>query len=358
MNKNDTNNNKNVESGKSLSVSRKTSSIDSDKVPTSYQLDNALKNDENAHTNGTAAIDRERKLSNTSKQQLILNVFEDDFFEFLNSREHSGNATEQLNKTNAKSELNFESEKPKAVETGAIPKNGSWRSGSNGNVQAPRRVEQWRQNSNTDQTVNHNAASSKLTNQGQALNTRDIIQNGAIFTGVGIRPCPTYELNNLYLKFPHLNSEKVPNPLKPSQSHKTRLNGTTTAQNSSTVQMQNPNKTNRERRTISRERNQTPPSSSSSATNKNSLANRGRSASSIDILGTSTQRKNDHKPPAQQKNQSKDDKSNGGAIPRQPNKLAVLLDNSKSFTRLYPIEVPNNPIDTEKLKSKRFQNIN
>lgn len=31
-----------------------------------------------------------------------------------------------------------------------------------------------------------------------------------------MKPCPTYELNNLYKKFPHLNPQKVANPLKPT----------------------------------------------------------------------------------------------------------------------------------------------
>lgn len=31
-----------------------------------------------------------------------------------------------------------------------------------------------------------------------------------------MKPCPTYELNNLYNKFPHLNPQKVANPLKPT----------------------------------------------------------------------------------------------------------------------------------------------
>lgn len=43
---------------------------------------------------------------------------------------------------------------------------------------------------------------------------QSIIQNGAILTGAIIKPCPTYAMDNLYAKFPHLNPNKVPNPLK------------------------------------------------------------------------------------------------------------------------------------------------
>ncbi|XP_055299892.1 uncharacterized protein LOC129567252 [Sitodiplosis mosellana] len=45
--------------------------------------------------------------------------------------------------------------------------------------------------------------------------TKSIIQNGAVLSGAGVKPCATYELNNLYIKFPHLNPNKVANPLKP-----------------------------------------------------------------------------------------------------------------------------------------------
>lgn len=48
-----------------------------------------------------------------------------------------------------------------------------------------------------------------------ALITHSIIQNGAVYTGAGIKPSPTYDLNNLYIKFPYLNPDKVPNPTKP-----------------------------------------------------------------------------------------------------------------------------------------------
>lgn len=49
--------------------------------------------------------------------------------------------------------------------------------------------------------------------------TDSIVQNGAVLTGGDMKPCPTYELNNLYATFPHLNPNKVPNPLKPVPMH-------------------------------------------------------------------------------------------------------------------------------------------
>lgn len=45
--------------------------------------------------------------------------------------------------------------------------------------------------------------------------TKSIIYNGAVLTGPGVKPCPTYDLNNLYVKFPYLNANKVANPLVP-----------------------------------------------------------------------------------------------------------------------------------------------
>lgn len=340
MNKADTNNNKKVESCTDSTDSAKTSSTkDSEKVPIEQS---ASKDDQNANNIDAVVIDQERKPSNMlqQQQQHIPNVFEDDIFDFLDSIKNSSNKTGSLNKTNVQNELNNGLEKSRALETGAIPKN-SWRNSSNGNTQTAH-IEQWRQNTNK--------ATSKSTNQVQVPNTQSIIQNGAIYTGIGIRPCPTYELNNMYLKFPHLNSEKVPNPLKPSQSHKTRLNVTNNAQNISN----RIDKVNAKGDISSCQRNNL---SSLLASNKNLLAHRGRSSSSIDIRGVSKssvspQQRNDQKLSSQQKIQSKDDKRSGGAIPKQLNRNGIQSNNSKPPNSLD--EVLESPIDTKKLESKNF----
>lgn len=43
-----------------------------------------------------------------------------------------------------------------------------------------------------------------------------IASSNIITVGKFTKPCPAYEMMNLYNKFPHLNPSKVPNPLKPS----------------------------------------------------------------------------------------------------------------------------------------------
>lgn len=341
MNITDTNNNKNVESCKGSTNGVKTLSKDSDNNVLTEQLDSSSEEHQDAHTDD-AAIDRERKLSNTL-QQNIPNVFEDGIFDFLDSMKNSGNESEKLNKF----------PKAKALETGAIPKY-SWRSSSNGNTQTAQ-VEQWRQNTNTDKS-NHNSTP-KSTLQAQAPVIQSIIQNGAIFTGVGIRPCPTYELNNMYLKFPHLNSAKVPNPLKPLQ------NSTNNARNKSAEF----DKMSAERATSSRElkakkshsvhgSREMHELSSQSVSNKNSLAHRGRSSSSIDLTVVSkanhlTKQKDDHKLLTQKKTQSKNDKSSG-AIPKQLNRNSAQMNVNGSPNSLD--EVLDCPVDAQKLKSKRF----
>lgn len=336
MNKADTNNNKQAGSCENLTIGAKPLLKDSDQVPIEpTDSSSATKFDRNPRTNVAvaAANDQERDPSQVLQQkQQTLDVFGDDIFAFLDSRNNPGNEAKHLNKPNVKNELNNGHEKTRELETGAIPKN-SWRNSSNGNNQTAH-TEQWRQKTNTDRT-NHNATKNS--------NAQDTVRSAAVYSGTGIRPCPTFELNNMYSKFPHLNSEKVPNPLKPAQTHRARLNGTTNGAGDSS----------------SRQRNSSS-SSSAAALNKNSLAHRGRSLSSIDMTtgaakaaADSSQRKNDQKFPAQQKTQSKDVKNGGGgAIPKQPNRYGVQLNNTKLPNSLN--EVSDSLIDVPKLESKRI----
>lgn len=47
--------------------------------------------------------------------------------------------------------------------------------------------------------------------------------NNLISMGKFTKPCPAYEMNSLYTKYPHLNPAKVPNPLKPSNESITAI---------------------------------------------------------------------------------------------------------------------------------------
>lgn len=353
MNKADTNNNKKVETN-----GGKTSSKDSHNnnvLP--EQLNNALEEHQDVHIND-AGRDRERKLSNIL-QQHVLNVFEDGIFDFLDSMNNSGNVAE---KPNVKNEQNNEFSRAKALEAGAIPKH-SWRSSSNGNTHTAQ-AEQWRRNTNDVKPNQYTTPKSTL--QTQVPNTQSIIQSGATFTGVGIRPCPTYELNNMYLKFPHLKSEKVLNPLKPSQTHKPMRMPTSShnAQNNSVGF----DKVNKECATNFRDQRVkksnsvhgskevhelTNSLSSLNASNKNTLVHRGRSSSSIDLtcVPNSTQKKDVRKPSAQHKSQSTDDKSKG-AIPKQLSRNSTEVNINESRNSLD--EVKDSPVDAQKLESKCF----
>lgn len=135
----------------------------------------------------------------------IPNVFEDDFFDFLESRGKEKKDTSENKVTN-----------DKALST---PPVSSWRDRPNGNTM---QTIQPNQNDNNSNAVKRSTQVplSKQTPQVKPTKpapiTQSIIQNGAVLSGMGIKPCPTYELNNLYVKFPHLNPDKVSNPLKPT----------------------------------------------------------------------------------------------------------------------------------------------
>lgn len=320
MNKSDTNNNEKLDSCNGSSIDEEViPSINPEKIGTKRDVQNTYKT--------CATIEPEQKRSNSLQHpQHIPNVFEDDIFDFLASRENPNN----------ENELNGESPKTKGIATGAIPKT-SWRSGSNGNSSHTARVvEQLRQISiDTDQSKKNGT-----THQANAPSAHGIIQNGAVFTGVGIRPCATYQLNNMYDKFPHLNAGKVANPLIPPQTHKPRQIGTNNAQNTPAGL----DKMNRRRETGSRDRNNL---RSSAASNGNALVRRGHSSTdltSVSKANDSTQRKNEHKMPAQ---------PNGGAIPKQLNKTSAQPNLNKS-PQISADAVSDTLIDSEKLKSMRL----
>lgn len=131
----------------------------------------------------------------------IPNVFGDNIFDFIESM---GN--KQSNNHSAE-----------ATATRTV----SWREKSN---EAP--VEQWRQKNDVKTATAQptSTATEPAKRTAPALVTKSIIQNGAILTGAGVKPSPTYDLNNLYINFPHLNPNKVPNPLKPAQDLKRHSN--------------------------------------------------------------------------------------------------------------------------------------
>lgn len=293
------------------------------------------------HTNETAiAVEK--------KQQHIPNVFDNDIFDFLDSIEKSNNEAALL--LNVKDQLDNESQKAKPFGTGAIPKT-SWRVRSNENTR-PAQVEQWRQNTNANKQ-NHSSTPDQLMRsksafQTQATLTQSVIQNGATLSGAGMRPCALFELNNMYTKYPHLNKEKVPNPLKPTQAQKTTQNDT----NGKRVKNSNEKtaKTSNSARNLKQMSELTYSLSSLPALKNKSLsASRGRSSSSNNLVGSekstdSGQQKGIHKSPM-------DDKKKG-AIPKQPNRNGTQLMNSNETT-IVSDEAMAHSVDAEKLKSKK-----
>lgn len=329
MNNSDTNNNAKVESRKSLSIDEAISS--NEKVRTEPLHDSSTSNDDQNTSKSDATLERERKLSNSSQhQQNIPNVFEDEIFDFLATRDISNNETGKLNETKVKNGLNNESKRNKEIETGGIPKN-TWQSSSNGKSQTAHVGGMRRNSVDTTSKSNHTNSSS----------TNGITQSGAVFTGVGIKQCVTYQLNNMYDKFPHLSAGKVPDPLIPPQTHKTRQIGAINARNTPAGF----DKANRRRDTRSRDRNNL--SSSSASKNDNSLVRRGHSSTDLTSASKaidSTQQKNDYKPTAQ---------PNGGAIPKQLNRSCVQKDSNKSPNSVDGVS--DTLIDSDELKSKEFQ---
>lgn len=326
INKIDTNNNKKPENGKDGN-GEKTSSKEFDNNVLPEQLDISLGDYKDVHTNDIA-IAPKTKSSNTLNQH-IPNVFEDGIFDFLDSIENFDNKTEKLNK------------KSKPFEALSIPKNSS-QSGFNGNIHTTE-AEQWRQNNNIDKSKSLPRMPAE-----QISVTESIIQSRACFTGAGIRPCPTYELNNMYLKFPHLNSKKVPNPLEPL--NKSRQNYTNNSTGLDKVNKECAPSTSNDTRMKSNVVRTTKEAVSS----KSTIAQRGRSSSSNDLTSISkathlAKQKDVHKPTVRHKSQSRNDNVNG-AISKQPsrNNAEENINNSPSSLNV------NYPFDTQKLESKSF----
>lgn len=203
------------------------------------------------HITVVPQMESERNVS-----KVIPNVFDDGIYEFIQSNAKSESkapttSTESSKSSDLKGNLssghgfnNDDSSKNISPESLL-----SWRERSNDPVQ-PTPVEQWRVKKQETDSVPvtsipsnqasvpkpalpqstfgqpHPAFTSTLAQALQTANnpttanlpvpiTESIVHNGAVLTGAGVKPCPTYELNNLYIKFPHLNPNKVANPLKP-----------------------------------------------------------------------------------------------------------------------------------------------
>lgn len=197
----------------------------------------------------------------------IPNVFDDKIFDFITQRndEHKNNTQANKNTTNG-----FNRDAKASLKT-------NWRERSNEPTEPVQ--PQWRRKDDVADSVTKVAATTSAhattskpaikTNAAQAKSmeaplrapngqaiannqtakpiatapaqaTQSIIHNGAILSGVGMKPCPAYALNNLYAKYPHLNPDKVPNPLKPIPLDELRRpNGNTankSQQNSGTLQ--------------------------------------------------------------------------------------------------------------------------
>lgn len=166
-------------------------------VKTKYTFDNSSNVQKlSAEMDGNIISNNDQK-QDSPKSDHIPNVFEDNIFHFLDSMEKQKNITshEQNNSNKGLS---------KDVPSATI----SWRVSSNGNTVATK-------TDSTKPTIAVNDRTSLNNPTKPKPLTQSIIQNGAVLTGAGLKPCPTYELNNLYNKFPYLNPNKVPNPLKP-----------------------------------------------------------------------------------------------------------------------------------------------
>lgn len=221
------------------------------KVPQShYRLDQFLPPNMHSDANGKISLrstdigvdavkeNKEMWTSSQSTTQLnvIPNVFDDGIYEFIESigkpnidlpnvpKANETSKVAELSKlNNSKYGFNKDSSTPKVSPESARQNSLlSWRERPN---------ERWRverddcdsilrsgkivQSAEEAVPVSEPKRQTMAPNVAPNLTTQHIIQNGAILTGVGVKPCPTYELNNLYNKFPHLNPNKVPNPLKP-----------------------------------------------------------------------------------------------------------------------------------------------
>lgn len=254
----------------------------------------------------------------TTAQQHIPDVFADDIFGFIDS----------MVKPN-KHESN--SEAPRA---GAIPVN-SWRARSSESPQVVK-VEQWRQNTNSVRP-NHNSTSDPIIRPKSTQPTR--------FSGAEIRPCPPYELNNMYQKFPHLNAEKVPNPLKatpkPAQNSTKKMPDNKPAKNSHEQRA----KTSNSARGLQNMSKLTGSLSTLIGSAK-VLANQGRSSSSTNLAGA--KRSTDSTQP---KNQSEDGKIKGAISKQQQNRSVDRLVNVDESSKSLD-DVIDNPVDANRLKSK------
>lgn len=186
----------------------------------------------------TNAPDHEKK---TSIPKAIPNVFDDEIFNFINAK--NGFLSDDVDKQGPSVDTvkNIPLNEMTAAHQNGATNNRpnttlSWRDRPK-EVAKVMPVEQWRQKNNATAAVASTSVSLDLKKSPEMAQstgavpkvqpipkitpmiTESIIHNGAILTGAGMKPSPTYEMNNLYMKYPHLNPQKVPNPLKPMPLH-------------------------------------------------------------------------------------------------------------------------------------------
>lgn len=249
-----------------------------------YRLDQFLPPNMHSDANGKISLRntdigvdavKENKEMWTSSQSntqsnVIPNVFDDGIYEFIESigksnidlpnvpkaNETSSKVTELSKLNNSKYGFNKDSSTPKVSPESARQSSLlSWRERPNERWRVERNdCDSISRSAKIVQSVEETVPVSESKRQTMASNvtpnliTQHIIQNGAILTGVGVKPCPTYELNNLYNKFPHLNPNKVPNPLKPvplkdikRPVHETKKNENPSKQSDGSQQLANNN---------------------------------------------------------------------------------------------------------------------
>lgn len=199
---NDNNNNNNIKNNHDESMTKENEPPNLQKMLQGYRTDKAKPTE--VCGNGKVSVVGKNPTETKPKLPIlkeIPNVFGDNIFDFIESM---GN--KQVNNQPAEAKTS---------------RTMSWRDKSNEHDKsAP--VEQWRQKNDGKTATSTAPEAAKPT--GPAPVIKSVIQNGAILTGPGVKPSPTYDLNNLYMNFPHLNPNKVPNPLKPAQDPKRQSN--------------------------------------------------------------------------------------------------------------------------------------
>lgn len=200
----------------------------------------------------TGVEKRDLKVNDSNKTQaahekvavptVIPNVFDDNIYEFIESignqgiptrmseplksaepkkqsdppKTSSSNSKYGFNKSETAKKVSPNLDQPEAARC-------SWRLKPNEPV-PPAEIKQWRIKKEEPNTLTRFVTSAntapattapKPTVTATKVAPSLATQNGAVLTGAGVKPCATYQLDNLYKKYPHLNPNKMAQPLKP-----------------------------------------------------------------------------------------------------------------------------------------------